>query len=258
MFEQERMIGRLQRRVAADPDIYACFLSGSFGRRASDDYSDLDVTLVFNSDPALENAWRNRGQFSKSIMPYISIKAFDANQIRPYCYSVLYANGSKLDLRWETRDALDPNPWDSKIRILKDTEGWAESYQAQSSLLPLPQTTISHQELTLLDQRFWVMYWDVLRLMARDDAEKSFPIYLNMLQFTFPPLLEALPPQTPIRTKLIDACFRSDRDMRSRNMKGLLHAYLEARQVLIEYYHLQFVGDKSFENQIQRLVEKLT
>ncbi len=258
MFEQERMIGRIQRRVATDFNIYACFLSGSFGQRASDGYSDIDLTLVFANDAALENAWRNRSQYSKSIMPYISAKAFDAQHISPYFYSILFSNGSKLDLRFATKDSLDPNPWDSKIRILKDTESWAESFQAQSRILPLPQTTISHQELSLLDQRFWVMYWDVLRLMARGDTEEAFPIYLEMLQFTFPSLLKALPPQTPIQAELVSACFRSDADMRSSNMKGLLTAYIEARQFLVDHYHLQFAGDLSFENQIQRLVEKLT
>ena len=69
MFEQERLIGRLQRYVLDDPAITACFLSGSFGRRASDPYSDLDAALVFPDQGARERAWLNRVQFAKSIMP---------------------------------------------------------------------------------------------------------------------------------------------------------------------------------------------
>lgn len=258
MFEQERMIGRFQRRIIDDPNVFACFLSGSFGRRANDAYSDLDIALVYPDEQTVERAWRNRVEFAKSIMPYISLKSFDAEHIRPYFHIVLFANGSKLDFRFETKDSLLANPWDSQIRILKDTDGWAEAFRARSSQQSLPQATMSNQELTLLDQRFWVMYWDVLRLLARGDADKSFPIYLELLHFTFPPLLTALPSGSPARTTLIQARFNRDTDVTASHMRGLLGAYTAARQEIVERYHLQFAGDHSFENQIQRLAERLT
>ena len=54
MFEQDRVITRLQQRVMREPAIAACFLSGSFGKRRDDGYSDLDVALLFDSDASRE------------------------------------------------------------------------------------------------------------------------------------------------------------------------------------------------------------
>ena len=258
MFEQERLIGRMQRRVIDEPDITACFLSGSFGRRASDPYSDLDVALIYPDNQAMERAWGKRVQFAKSIMPYISLKSFDGEHIRPYLHIVLYANGSKVDFRFETQNSLVPNPWDSQIRILKDTDGWAEAFQMKSSHQALPQASMNNHELMLLDQRFWVMYWDILRVLARGDTDKPFSIYLELLHFTFPPLLQALPLGAPARKNLIEAHFSQNAKATTSHMKGLLSAYIAARRAVIERYHLQFSSDQSFETQIQRLVERLT
>lgn len=258
MFEQERMIGRLQRRVVEAPEIYACFLSGSFGRRAEDEYSDLDVALVYADKQAMEQSWRNRVHFAKSIMPYVALKSFDAEHIRPYFHIVLFANGSKLDFRFEVKDVLAPNPWDGQVRILKDTDGWAEDFHVKSAKLAFPRQSISIQELQDLDQRFWVMYWDVLRLLSRGNAEKSFPIYLELLYFTIPRLLDALPEGAAARDKLIEAKFDRNTQSTAKRMKDLLNAYKAARRQVVEQHHLQFTSDRSFENQIERLVDKLT
>ena len=110
MFEQERLIGRLQRSVTQEPDIVACFLSGSFGRRADDAYSDLDLVLVYGDKNARDRAWGSRLQFTQSIMPYVPFKSFDAAHIRPFFHVVLFANGGKLDLRFETQSSLTPKP----------------------------------------------------------------------------------------------------------------------------------------------------
>ncbi len=257
MFEQERLIGRLQRHVMDDPDISACFLSGSFGRRASDPYSDLDVALIYPDNQVLERAWRNRAQFTKSIMPYVSLKSFDAEYIRPYFHIVLFANGSKVDLRFENQESLSPNPWDSQIRILKDTAGWVETFQMKSSQQTLPQARMNAHELTLLDQRFWIMFWDILRLLARGDTDKPFPIYLEMLHFTLPTILQSLPQDHAARMNLIEARFNQDVTITKSHMKDLLNAYITARAEIIKQHHLQFSSDQSFENQIQRLVERM-
>lgn len=257
MFEQERLIGRLQRRVMADPEIVACFLSGSFGRRASDPYSDLDAALVYPNDQSLRRAWGNRIQFIESIMPYISLKSFDGEHIRPYFHIALFSNGCKLDLRFENQEALMPNPWDSQIRILKDMDGWAEKFQVDSSQLAMPQPSMNSQELAKLDQRFWVMYWDILRLLGRGDADKSFPIYLELLNSTLPPMLRSLPRDVPARVNLLEAHFDRDVKMTTTHLRSLLTAYLAARTAVVERYHLQFSSNSSFEHQIQGLVEKI-
>ncbi len=258
MFEQERVIGRLQRRVAAVPSLLACFLSGSYGRRAEDDYADLDVALVFSSESQRDIAWNERHEFAQSVMPYVPIKAFDAEHIRPYFYVTLFANGSKVDYRYEVAPDLSPDPWDGQIRILKDTDKWAEKYQITSSQMSKAQPAISSSELSLLDQRFWVMYWDVLRLLARGDSDKPFTIYLELLSFTLPPLLRILPSDDPAHQRLLNAIYNRDIASTLQHLSELLDAYLEARSTIVKKNHLQFVVDQSFESEIQRLVQRLT
>jgi hypothetical protein len=258
MFEQERVIGRLQRRVAADPAITACFLGGSFGRRAEDDYSDIDVALVFADDAARDRAWKDRKEFAKSVMPYVPLKAFDGEHVRPYLYITLFSNGSKIDYRYESAVSLAPNPWDGQIRILKENDGWAERYKADSARLSKPQAAMSSAELARLDQRFWVMYWDALRLLSRGDHDKPFTIYLEILYFTLPPLLAALPDDNVAHEGLISAFYSRNAGETAKQLQGLLDAYLAARSAVIRRYHLQPMGYHAFESEISRVIQKLT
>ena len=119
MFEQDRVIVRLQQRVRSEADIVACFLAGSYGRRTQDDYSDLDVALVFADAPSRDDAYAKRVAFVQSILPYVPAKSFDADHIRPHFHICLYSNGTKADFRYETMDALQPNPWDGYCPSLR-------------------------------------------------------------------------------------------------------------------------------------------
>jgi hypothetical protein len=257
MFEQERMIGRLQRRVTGEPAIMACFLSGSFGRRSPDAHSDLDIALVFQNLEAREHAWSNRTAFAQSIMPYLAVKSFDAQHIRPYFHIALYANGSKLDFRYEAQDSLAPNPWDSQVRILKDTQGWAEKFQAASSRMAYPQPMMSSTELVDLDRRFWIMCWDIIRQLARGDSNRPFTIYLEVLHFTLPALLKALPPEDPARKGLIRVSYDLNAKNSLRSMVDLLDAYLAARSAIIGRFSLQLSIDNAFESEIKSMLGKL-
>lgn len=257
MFEQERMIGRLQRRVAVEPTILACFLSGSFGRRSSDTFSDLDVALIFQNMEAREHAWSSRTPFAQSIMPYLAVKSFDAQHVRPYFHIALYANGSKLDFRYEAQDTLAPNPWDGQIRILKDTQGWAETFQTASSRLAFPQPMMSSSELVELDQRFWIMCWDIIRQLARGDSNHPFSIYLEVLYFTLPALLKALPPEDTARNALIRVSYDLNAKDSLKSMVDLLNAYLATRSAIINRYSLQLSIENSFELEIKNLLGKL-
>jgi hypothetical protein len=258
MFEQERVIGRLQRRVAADPAVLACFLSGSFGRNAADSYSDLDAALVFADEAARGRAWEERHEFAQSVMPYVAIKSVDAGHVQPYFYIVLFANGSKVDYRYESAASLSANPWDSQIRILKDSGGWAEAYQAACARLSKPQPAITSSELAHLDQRFWVMYWDALRLLARGEYDKPFTIYLELLSLTIPALMRALPAPDPARDGLIQAYYGRDPRSTLPHLAALMQAYLAARSALVQHYHLQPIGDQAFESEIRKIIDKLT
>ena len=257
MFEQDRVIVRLQQRVLAEREIEVCFLSGSYGRRRDDAYSDLDVALVFAGEAERETAWRGRRDFVQSVLPYVPAKSFDAGHVRPYFHIALYSNGAKVDYRYETRESLQPSFWDKDIHVLKESDnGWAQQYQAASTRAPLVQPHITSQELKQIDDRFWVMFMDVFRLLLRGDHDKPFTIYLELLYFTLPPLLRVLPPEEPARSALLEAHFNRDTRATRRHMAQLLAAYVAARSAVIRRLDLAFMPNNAFETQIQQLVQR--
>lgn len=253
IFEQDRFLVRLQQRVAGEHAIAVCFLSGSYGRRLEDDFSDMDVALVFRDDLSREMAWQRRQAFVRDITTFVPAKSFDATHIRPFFHIALYSTGTKVDYRYETKAALQPNPWDRDIRILKDDHGWAEAFQAASAQQPLIQPRLTANQLTEIDSRLWVMFWDVFRLLLRGEHDKPFPIYLQLLQFTLPPLLNVLPPG-PARAGLLNAQFSANTPLTRQHMAQLLEAYLTARQAIIQQFHLDFSPDTRFETAVRQLV----
>lgn len=258
MFEQDRLLMRLQQRVLSESEILVCFLSGSYGRRTEDPYSDLDVALVFAGVDERESAYANRRSFVQSLMPYVPAKSFDAEHIRPYYHVALFSNGAKVDFRFETQDGLKPSPWDHDIKLIKDTDGWGEQFRRESAQLTsiVPRPPFSDKELVKLDNRFWIMFMDVFRLLLRGDHDKPYPVYLEMLTFTFPVLRELLPIEDPARGKLPVSHFDSDLPATLDHMRYLLQAYLDARAAVIRRYNLAFMPDEIFENAIVRLVNR--
>lgn len=234
----------------------ACFLSGSFGRRAEDAFSDLDVALIFDDETARQAAWTERREFVRSIVPFVAVKSFDAVHVRPYFHIALYSNGAKVDFRYESKDSLQPSYWDRDICILKDDAGWLETFQAQSAQLALTQPRLTTDELAALDERFWVMFMDVYRLLKRGDHDKPFTIYLELLHFTLPPLLRVLPPEEPARQNLLRAGFSYDTKQTLNQLADLMVAYVGARTAVIQRFHLPFTPEKSFESAIQQLIQK--
>jgi hypothetical protein len=257
VFEQERFIGRIQRHVQSDNSLIACFLSGSFGRRLEDGYSDLDIALVYVDEAARERGWQQRRDWVRAVMPYVPARSFDAVHVRPYFHIALYSNGTKADYRFEAQELLQPNPWDRDIRMIKDSGRWVEDYQAASARLALPQPYLSADELMALDNRFWVMLWDVLRLLKRGDADKPFTIYLELLHFTLPTLLRVLPAEEPARQELLTASYSQDTTATAQQLGRLLDAYLAARAAVVQRQRLLFTPDQAFENEMKRLIARL-
>ena len=256
MFEQDRFIVRLQQSVMREGDIEICFLGGSYGSRRADDYADLDVVLVYADDAARDAAWARRQDFAGSVLPYVPARSFDVTHERPYLHSALYSNGAKVDYRFETRETLSPDPEHAEIRILKDAEEWAEAYQAASARVLPPATRIEAAELSRLDHRFWGMFWDVYRQLLRGDAERPFITYLELLAFTLPPLLEALPPEDPAYQGLIDVAYSRDAATTLTHLRRLLDGYLSARSSVIRRHNVGFIPDQAFERGIRQTMAR--
>jgi hypothetical protein len=258
MFEQERFIGRLQRHVLAEPDVLVCFLYGSFGRRVEDAYSDVDVALVYRGPAERDAAWAEREEFVRAVMPYVAARSYDAYHLRPYLHIALYSNGTKVDFRYETTEAISPSPGDSKIRILKDSDQWGERFQAMAARLAPTQPYIDPEALMALDTRFWIRYWNVLRLLKRGGIDKPFESYLKLLYFSILPLRDALPPEEPARQDLARASFGRDERAMMIALRELLATYLAARAAVIRRQNLVFPIHTAFESEIRRLAERLT
>lgn len=256
MYEQDRLVVRLQQRALAEAALAACWLGGSFGRKSADAFSDIDVCLVYADDDARAAAWRARRDFAQSVLAYVPAKSFDADHIRPYFHIALYSNGAKADFRFESQTSLAANPWDADIHILKDTAGWAAAFQAACARLATPQPRLSSDELATLDNRFWVMWWDVYRQVQRGAPAKPFPEYLRLLASTLPPLLAALPPQDPAYAPLIAAHYSLDAVLTQEHLRRLLQAYQAARAAVIRRQQLAFTPSEAFERQIGRLITR--
>ena len=259
MFEQDRFLVRLQQYVLRESAIVACFLSGSYGRRQEDAYSDLDVAFVFTNEGRCELAWQQRREMVTQAMPYVPVRSFDGDHVRPFFHIALYSNGAKVDYRYEVMAHMQPNPWDKDLRILKDTpEKWAEQYQYSCAQTYHTMPRLTAAELTDLDNRFWVMFWDVFRQVLRGDADKPFAIYVQMLHFALPPLLNVLPPEEPARRAVQQAFFSPDTKATAKQMGTLLEGYLAARSAVFQRLNLDFMANHSFESAIQKLVERHT
>jgi hypothetical protein len=258
MFEQDRVIVRLQQRVLQEPDILVCLLAGSYGRRQADPYSDLDVWLLFDGEEKRATAFAHRRSFVQSVLPYVPAKSFDADHVRPFLHIALYSNGTKVDYLYQTPAELSPSPWLRETRLLKDTAGWGERFQVEAAKIAPAMTlpSITAEALADLDDRFWVMFWDSYRLLLRGDHVKPFPIYLQFTYFTLTELLRLLPPEDPAHQGLIQAEYSHDSRATLSHLRRLFAAYLEARAAVIRRHSLVFEPNRSFETAIQRLIER--
>lgn len=258
MFEQDRVLLRLQQRVLSETDILVCFLSGSYGRGAQDAFSDLDVALVFADEESRSSAFEVRREFVRSVLPYVPACSFDAAHVRPYFHIALYSNGAKVDYRYETKESLKPSVWDRDIRLLKDSDGWGENFQKSaqqfSKTRPMPSTTAA--EMAAMDERFWIMFMDVYRQVLRGDFDKPFPVYLQLLYFTVPEFLRLLPQEEPARMALIGAAYQHDPEATAEHLRSLLDAYRAARAAIIRGHQLSYVPNAAFERELLRKINQ--
>lgn len=254
MFEQDRVNGRFQRRVQAEPAIRACFLIGSHGRATADGFSDIDAVLVFATAELRDYAWRNRQAFVESIMPYVALKCMAPAE---YELRTVYSNGTQLDLFFAVQDQLAPGSTYRHIRLIKDSDGWGAQFQAASAREPLTHPTLTRADLEAIDSRFWVLLWEVLRQLQRGDATRPFSTYITLLHETLPPLMAALPEDDPVRSALVDVAYGSDTRATTRHLGKLIDRYLAARDAVNRRYNLQYFADRGFENEFKRLVERI-
>jgi hypothetical protein len=152
---------------------------------------------------------------------------------------------------------MAPLPEDRELRILKDSDGWAESYQAASARIIPTQPRLEAAELERIDTRFWGLFWEVFRQLLRGDARTPFTTYLELLYFTLPPLLArpaARGPGPPgTRSTSITRAMPAPT---LRELRRLFGAYLAARSAVISRYNVGYLPDSGFERGIERILDR--
>jgi hypothetical protein len=257
MFEQDRVLVRLQQYILKDGQILACFLAGSYGQGKNDKFSDLDLILLFTDEENRDRAYVQRHKFVRSVLPYLSAKSFDADHVSPYMHIALYGNGAKVDFTYETVN-IRPQFELRDMRVLKESGGWAAAFlhKCAAQAPTIEKATTAADTLTAIDDRFWIMFMDAYRRLLRGDHDAPFPTYIQMIYFTIPELLKLLHPEDPAYQALIEIQYTQDTGATIRHMQRLMRAYLGARDAIVKLHHLHFQVDSFFERDLLKKIER--
>lgn len=256
MYEQDRFIVRLRQQINSNHSIIAAWLGGSYGRNQPDPFSDLDVTLVFADTATRDRAWSQRANFCKNILAYVAAKSHD-HPLYDFRHNVLYANGTLADIAFFAAPELQPRPEDRDIKILKDSaDKVAETQQMHSTAMGDRRTLVRSSDLQLLDDAFWIEFWDVYRVVRRGETQKSFVGYVHLLNATLPKLMAWLLPNSPERQQLINLHYTLDATTTRTHLQNLVAAYRAARAAIIAQNRLDFRIDGAFEREMERVLKK--
>jgi predicted nucleotidyltransferase len=257
MFEQDRVLVRLRQRIAREQQIRVCFLTGSYGRGTQDKFSDLDLVLVYKDERSRNLAYEQRLDFARSVLPFLPVRSYDAEHIRPYLHSALYGNGTKVDYQYAAMINMNPTEHFRNVLLIKDTDqDWGRELQISSEQLSpsLEKTSISTQELTELDDVFWVLFMEVYRQVLRGDQISPFTTFLHLLYSTLPKILALLPINDPSQRSLARSLYDDDSVITLDFLRQFLKNYLEARSKIVRRFNLDFQLDSPFERELKKIV----
>ncbi len=254
MFEQDRVNTRFQQRVLSDPAIRACLLIGSHGRATADAFSDIDAVLVFDSAETRQESWQRRASFIEGTMPYVATKSFEP---APFERSTLYSNGTQLDLRYALTEELTPTPAYRRMRVVKDTDGWAARFQVECARSAETQPAFTRDALAAIDQQFWVQLWEVMRKLQRGDTIAPFPLFATLLAENVAPLSAELPPDHALQVRLLDIRYSAEATETIHSLRALVDHFIAARDAVNQAQHLQYFPDRGFEQAFKRVLEKI-
>lgn len=110
---QNDFISNLQPQLAADPNVHAAWLTGSFGRGVADRYSDIDLHLLLSDVDAFRAGPRAS---LKALRPIVLYKLLFDGQVT----NSLTAAGLRIDI-WLRADPPTLNP--AAVKVLFDRDG---------------------------------------------------------------------------------------------------------------------------------------
>jgi predicted nucleotidyltransferase len=160
--EHRRVLDAVLAFLRRQPGALGAFVSGSVATGTADQYSDLDLGLVFADDRSRARVWERRNDWE--IAPWFH--RFDADHVKDHFVIYLYEPGVKADLNLYVPADL-PRPPGLRYEPLWDETGELARWAEEVAALPVPQPDWNdavHEE-----ERFWGWLYFCVRHVQRGE-----------------------------------------------------------------------------------------
>ena len=166
--EQEAIVDRARAWAEREARVRALLLTGSLGRGAGDNLSDLDLVIV--SQPGLrDELWTELRPITEQLGRPLGLFR-DIPWPDPFIAIVLYDGPTKVDLFFRDGD-VEPTPWlVSGFTVLVDKEEVeARLRRALASLDPTTAPDGFHADAFELDAHAWDFTWWLYAKLRRSE-----------------------------------------------------------------------------------------
>jgi predicted nucleotidyltransferase len=162
-------------------------VGGSLARGGADFYSDVDLYVVVR-DGAFEDVFTERTSTAEALGSPLFGFAVDPVPGGSTDHIVLYDGPVKFDFMYLRESDLGPHPrWDGCV-VLKDTDGRLGAVVAGSEALGLGGP--SAEELSELNQKFWIWCWYALGKIERGELWEALDGLHSIRTLALLPLLD--------------------------------------------------------------------
>jgi predicted nucleotidyltransferase len=163
--DHRRLLEAILTFFRRDPPAIGAWISGSLARGDADEFSDLDIGVLFGDDASRAAAWSHRWDWP--LAPWFH--RFDADHVRPYFVIYLFDEAApggtpvKADLALFLEDELPP-PEGGPYRVAWDDAGMLRDWASRSSTREADWALAVHE-----DERFWAWTYYCLQHVRRGE-----------------------------------------------------------------------------------------
>ncbi len=166
-----------------DPRVQAALLGGSYAKRTSDEYSDLDLSVIV-ADEVYEEFYASRAAFLGELGELVFLAHFNL----PYIAFTMYADGTEAELIFASPSRLDQIQCGPFVTLI-DKQGILVDAQ-----FPPPDSTPEEQREELQHQIacFWHDFSHFLTAMSRGQLwwaygqlEELRRLCMNLMRFQY-------------------------------------------------------------------------
>lgn len=154
--DHERVLKTLLSYFHEFETVVGAIVSGSVAAGGMDEWSDLDVGIVFASPEARETEWQRRSQWTF----YPKVHQLDATHIKPHFVITFFDPNIKTDLSFYTLDTL-PSLHGAPYAVAFDRSNKLEAW-ARHCNEAFSQQEPDWSNVQLEDERYWA--WTYYRI----------------------------------------------------------------------------------------------